>query len=70
MSLEETHLIPSPCIRQCTLNDKDICLGCGRSLLEILHWNETMPAEQEKLLVIAEQRLKTIKSFIQKGGAQ
>ncbi|WP_083930484.1 DUF1289 domain-containing protein [Methylovulum miyakonense] len=28
----------SPCIRICCLDDKDICLGCFRSLTEITQW--------------------------------
>ena len=27
--------VESPCIRHCTLDDADICLGCGRTLDEI-----------------------------------
>ncbi len=29
---------PSPCIRQCTLDDRDECVGCGRTIDEILVW--------------------------------
>lgn len=28
----------SPCIRQCGLDDREICLGCFRSLAEIVAW--------------------------------
>ncbi|MFZ1295916.1 MAG: DUF1289 domain-containing protein, partial [Pseudomonadales bacterium] len=28
----------SPCIRHCTLDEADICIGCGRSLQDILDW--------------------------------
>jgi predicted Fe-S protein YdhL (DUF1289 family) len=28
----------SPCIRHCTLDDDDLCVGCGRLLSEILEW--------------------------------
>ncbi len=31
---------PSPCIRKCTLNAQDICLGCFRTLDEIVHWSQ------------------------------
>jgi hypothetical protein len=37
ISDEQPH---SPCIRQCCLDDKDICIGCFRSLNEILNWAE------------------------------
>jgi uncharacterized protein len=36
LSTEEP--IQSPCIRNCCLNDDDICLGCFRSLEEIVGW--------------------------------
>jgi predicted Fe-S protein YdhL (DUF1289 family) len=29
---------PSPCIRQCTLDAADECVGCGRTIDEILAW--------------------------------
>ena len=31
-------LIPSPCIRNCCLDDEDICLGCFRSVQEVIAW--------------------------------
>ncbi len=31
--------VPSPCIRRCTLDRQDICVGCYRSLAEITRWN-------------------------------
>ena len=27
----------SPCVGLCTLDDDDVCIGCGRTLDEILH---------------------------------
>nr|WP_262965676.1 DUF1289 domain-containing protein [Methylobacter psychrophilus] len=33
-------LISSPCIRKCCLNDEDICMGCFRSLNEIIRWTQ------------------------------
>ena len=27
--------IDAPCIGICTLNDKDVCIGCGRTVKEI-----------------------------------
>jgi len=29
---------PSPCVRNCCLDDDDTCLGCFRSLAEIKEW--------------------------------
>lgn len=30
--------IESPCIRNCCLDNNDICMGCFRSLNEIMQW--------------------------------
>ena len=30
--------VESPCIRNCCLDDNDICMGCFRSLIEITQW--------------------------------
>ncbi|MFA5982499.1 MAG: DUF1289 domain-containing protein [Methylococcaceae bacterium] len=31
--------IDSPCVRNCCLDENDICLGCFRSLSEITRWS-------------------------------
>ena len=33
------QLPDSPCRRACTLDREDICVGCGRTLDEILEWS-------------------------------
>jgi predicted Fe-S protein YdhL (DUF1289 family) len=52
--------IASPCIRQCCLSADDICLGCHRSLDEIMRWGSA-PAE-EKLRILALVRLRAARS--------
>jgi len=42
--------IISPCIKNCCLDDKDICLGCFRSLDEILQWHQASSSEREVIL--------------------
>ena len=37
--------IESPCVRNCCLNEEDICLGCYRSLEEILQWSKFSSAQ-------------------------
>ena len=29
----------SPCIKVCKLSDDKICVGCGRTIDEIMNWN-------------------------------
>jgi len=35
---EKWSAVPSPCVRNCCLDDADVCLGCFRSLKEIMEW--------------------------------
>jgi len=52
--LENT--IESPCIRNCCLNNEDICLGCFRSLDEITGWSYYSNAEKQAILDSAVER--------------
>lgn len=47
--METQQSIPSPCIRNCCLNEQDICQGCFRSLQEICNWSQ---ADNEQRLLI------------------
>lgn len=53
--------LDSPCIRRCTLNAADVCVGCGRSLEEIKQWWEADKEEQSVILTNASQRLENLK---------
>lgn len=37
---------PSPCTRVCTLDSNDVCVGCSRTLDEIVAW-AAMSAEEQ-----------------------
>ena len=38
--------VESPCIGDCRLDDKDMCLGCFRMMNEILIWSKASPKQQ------------------------
>lgn len=40
----------SPCVRNCCLDENDICVGCFRTLSEILNWRELSVSEQKKIM--------------------
>jgi len=42
---------PSPCVRNCCLDEASICLGCHRSISEICGWHEAPDAEKIEILV-------------------
>ena len=48
--------VASPCIRHCTLDDEDICLGCFRSIDEICAWGGADDDERRRILDCAAAR--------------
>ena len=58
--MNETDAVAQmPCVRNCCLNDDDICLGCFRSLEEIKFWGEATEAERFIILNNSQQRRET-----------
>ncbi|MEE4292008.1 MAG: DUF1289 domain-containing protein [Cycloclasticus sp.] len=51
----------SPCVRLCTLNEDDMCLGCGRLLNEITSW--TAYSEERRVEIIKDcvRRIQMVK---------
>ncbi|EPJ46324.1 MAG: hypothetical protein OFPII_21390 [Osedax symbiont Rs1] len=48
--------VASPCIRNCCLNEDDICLGCYRSLQEICSWSSLSNQDRGQVLHNANAR--------------
>ena len=50
--LAEANLntIASPCVRNCCLNEEDICIGCFRNIDEICGWSAADEGEKLKIL--------------------
>ena len=55
-ALPPTKMLDSPCVRNCCLDDEDICLGCGRSLQEITRWSTSSDAGKQVILLAAAER--------------
>jgi predicted Fe-S protein YdhL (DUF1289 family) len=53
--------VESPCVRNCCLNDDDICLGCGRSLQEITRWSSASDTDKQLTLIAATERRRLIR---------
>ncbi len=43
-------MIDSPCVRICTLDDNNVCIGCGRSLTEITGWTRFTNDERRRII--------------------
>ena len=48
----------SPCVRNCCLDDEDICVGCFRSIDEIMKWSASDDEQKKQILGKAEVRKK------------
>jgi predicted Fe-S protein YdhL (DUF1289 family) len=52
----EKNSVESPCVRNCCLDEKDICMGCHRSFDEILQWSKVSDDIKKTILVKTELR--------------
>jgi uncharacterized protein len=49
--------VESPCVRNCCLDENNVCLGCSRSIAEICGWSQATEAEKREILVRCRLRL-------------
>jgi hypothetical protein len=49
--------VESPCNRICTLNPDNVCIGCGRTLHEIMRWTEVDDTERLRIRNAAIRRV-------------
>ena len=64
MQIPSKNPLESPCVRNCCLNEQDICLGCFRSIGEICHWAQADLALRQQILLVAEQRREQLATAI------
>jgi predicted Fe-S protein YdhL (DUF1289 family) len=50
--------VQSPCIENCCLNNDNVCLGCFRSIAEIIQWQQMDNSMRLEVLRQAENRKK------------
>lgn len=55
-------IVQSPCVRNCCLDEKDICLGCFRSIEEIMQWSGATEQIKRNILQQADIRKNTRKA--------
>lgn len=53
---ENKNKVLSPCIKSCCLDGNDICVGCYRSLSEIVGWRDKSKSQKVDILARCEQR--------------
>lgn len=50
--------LASPCVRNCCLDDDNVCMGCGRALEEIVAWGTASDADKTAILERSRERLR------------
>jgi len=55
---QPTEDIVSPCVRNCCLNEEDVCLGCFRHIDEIMAWRQLDTTAKKEVLQQCQQRQK------------
>lgn len=60
--LNSSGRTPSPCRRLCTLNEQDVCVGCGRTLADITGWTAMTEDEQRACVQQARVRVRQFRA--------
>ena len=58
MSIVPPDPLASPCMRNCCLDDDNVCMGCGRTLQEIVAWGTAGDADKATILARSRERLR------------
>ncbi len=53
---DQSLRVESPCVRKCTLDDDDVCVGCFRSIDEICAWGGASNTGRLEILELANLR--------------
>ncbi|PCJ45261.1 MAG: DUF1289 domain-containing protein [Gammaproteobacteria bacterium] len=53
---EAISKVRSPCVSNCCLDGDDVCLGCFRTLDDILVWSESSDSQRLEIVKAAKQR--------------
>ena len=57
MSTVPPDPLASPCVRNYCLDDDNVCMGCGRTLQEIVGWGAASDADKAATLTRSRERL-------------
>ena len=49
----------SPCVNNCQLNKNDVCIGCYRSISEIIGWGDKSETQKIDILARCSKRKST-----------
>jgi len=58
MSLPPVDPLASPCVRNCCLDEDNVCIGCGRLLDEVVAWGTAGDEDKAAILARSRERLR------------
>ena len=58
--------VSNPCVKNCCLDPNDICLGCFRTLSEILAWQAMSDQQKQATLILCHQRKVERSEYVKK----
>ena len=58
-----THVVTSPCVSICALDENDVCLGCYRTGQEITDWGSMDNDERQKVMQKVAERERAAMNF-------
>ena len=50
MNSEREQVVKNPCVRHCSLDGDDVCVGCYRAISEIMDWKKSTQTERRIIL--------------------
>lgn len=53
---DKVTIVASPCVRNCCLDEQDICVGCFRHIEEIVGWQRRTEQQQREILKKCQSR--------------
>jgi predicted Fe-S protein YdhL (DUF1289 family) len=56
INLLDEHQIPSPCVRNCCLDANDMCIGCYRTIEEVVGWRDKTDLERKFIIESCNER--------------
>jgi predicted Fe-S protein YdhL (DUF1289 family) len=56
MNASSPDPLASPCVRNCCLDEDNVCMGCGRSLQEIVAWSTATDTDKAAILERSRER--------------
>ncbi|GHA09679.1 DUF1289 domain-containing protein [Oceanisphaera arctica] len=60
MTTDKHERVPSPCIRQCKLDEEEVCRGCYRSITEIIGWGDKSDEQKRNILANCARRIQEL----------